>query len=62
MQILNVVSGQRVGELHCDLATDSLESIETVEEHEGTFECRDIVPESGSRISVVDAHCVMLDS
>ncbi len=62
VQISNVVSGQMVGEPHCDLATDCLEQIETVEEHEGTFECRDIVLESGNRISVVDAHCFMLDS
>ena len=62
VQISNVVSGQMVGELHCNLATDCLEQIETVEEHEGTFECRDIVLESGNRISVVDAHCFMLDS
>ncbi len=62
VQISNVVSGQMIGEPHCGLATDCLEQIETVEEHEGTFECRDIVLESGNRISVVDAHCFMLDS
>ena len=62
VQISNVVSGQMVGGLHCGLATDCLEQVETVEEHEGTFECRDIVLESGNRISVVDAHCFMLDS
>ena len=62
VQISNVVPGQMVGEPRCDLATDCLEQIETVEEHEGTFECRDIVLESGNRISVVDAHCFMLDS
>jgi hypothetical protein len=62
VQISNVVSGQMAGELHCEAATDCLEQIETVEEHEGTFECRDIVLESGNRISVVDAHCFMLES
>jgi hypothetical protein len=62
VNISNVVSGQMVGEFHCNPATDCLEQIETVEEHEGTFECRDIVLESGNRISVVDAHCFMLDS
>jgi WD40 repeat protein len=62
VQISNVVSGQMVGELHCDLPTDCLEQIETVEQHEGAFECRDIVLESETRISVVDAHCFMLDS
>ncbi len=62
VQISNVVPGQMVGGPHCDLATECLEQIEKVEEHEGTFECRDIVLESGNRISVVDAHCFMLDS
>jgi len=55
VQISNVVPGQMVGGLHCGLATNRLKQIETVEEHEGTFECRDIVLESGNRISVVDA-------
>jgi hypothetical protein len=62
VQISDVVPGQMVGGLHCEAATDCLEQIETVEEHEGTFECRDIVLESGNRISVVDAHCFMLES
>jgi parallel beta-helix repeat protein len=37
-------------------------TIESVQEHEGTFVCRDIVLESGNTISVVDAHCFMTDS
>jgi hypothetical protein len=36
--------------------------VERIEEHEGAFECRDIVFDSGNRISVVGAHCFMLDS
>ncbi|MBN2315845.1 MAG: SUMF1/EgtB/PvdO family nonheme iron enzyme [Sedimentisphaerales bacterium] len=36
--------------------------IEKIEEHEGILECRDIVLENGNCISVVDAHCFMLDS
>jgi hypothetical protein len=36
--------------------------IKKIEEHEGTFECRDIVLENGNCVSVVDAHCFMLDS
>ena len=62
MQISDVVSGQFVGEFHCDPLTNCLEQIEIVQEHEGTFECLDIVLDSGNRISVVDAHCFMLDS
>jgi len=35
--------------------------VERVEEHEGAFECRDVLLDSGNRISVVDSHCFMLD-
>jgi hypothetical protein len=62
MQISDVVPGQLVGEFHCEPVTNCLDQIETVQEHEGTFECRDIVLESGNHISVIDAHCFMLDS
>jgi hypothetical protein len=58
VQISKAVAGQTVGKVVC-LAT---EQIEKLEEHEGTFECRDITLESGNRISVVGAHCFMLDS
>jgi prepilin-type N-terminal cleavage/methylation domain-containing protein len=37
-------------------------SLEKLEEHEGSWVCRDITLESGNSISVVDAHCFMLDS
>jgi len=37
-------------------------TIESVQEHEGTFICRDIVLETGNIISVVDAHRFMTDS
>ena len=37
-------------------------SLEKVEEHHGSFVCRDITLESGNKISVVDAHCFMLES
>ena len=36
--------------------------ISEVQEHEGTFLCRDILLETGNTIGVVDAHCFMLDS
>ncbi|UCE46274.1 MAG: hypothetical protein JSW47_11690, partial [Phycisphaerales bacterium] len=34
----------------------------TLQEHDGTFTCRDIVLETGNTISVVEAHCFMTDS
>jgi hypothetical protein len=40
----------------------SSRTIDSVEEHEGTFVCRDIVLDTGNTISVVDAHCFMTDS
>jgi hypothetical protein len=62
VQISKVAMGQTVGELLCAMPTTCLEQVEKVQEHEGTFECRDVVLESGNRISVVGAHCFMLDS
>jgi hypothetical protein len=47
MQISKVTTGQ---------------TLEQVQEHEGTFKCRDIVLETGNTIGVVDAHRFMLDS
>ncbi len=47
VQIQNVVENQTISE---------------VQEHEGTFVCRDIVLETGNTISVVDAHCFMTES
>ena len=46
----------------CHQGCPGLDLLHDVEEHTGTFKCRDIVLESGNRISVVDAHCFMLDS
>jgi len=62
VQISKVVQGETVGKLGCAALKASFGQIEKLEEHVGTFECRDIVLESGNRISVVDAHCFMLDS
>jgi len=56
VQISKVIVGRTVG---C-LAT--ARQIEKLEEHQGSFECRDITLENGNRISVVDAHRFMLDS
>jgi prepilin-type N-terminal cleavage/methylation domain-containing protein len=41
------------------LATANLEKLEV---HQGSWVCRDITLENGNSISVVDAHCFMLDS
>ncbi len=59
VQISKVIAGQTVGRVNCIAIAGQIEKIE---EHEGTFECRDITLENGNRISVVAAHCFMLDS
>ena len=59
VQISKVTAGQTVGRVNCIAIA---EQIEKLEEHEGAFECRDITLENGNRISVVAAHCFMLDS
>ena len=57
LQISRVTAGQTVGKQFYGAP-----SLEQVQEHEGTFECLDIVLESGHTIGVIDAHCFMLDS
>ena len=62
VRIADVVPGQTVGGLVRVAQTTPLKQIEKVEEHDGAFECRDVVLENGNCISVVAAHCFMLDS
>jgi len=61
MQISKVAAGQTAGRFNC-LAAACVEQIETVQEHEGIYECRDIVLENGNCIGVVDTHLFLLDS
>ncbi|HUV66939.1 MAG TPA: type II secretion system protein [Sedimentisphaerales bacterium] len=51
------MAAQSIGKQICGTS-----SLETVDEHAGTFEVRDVVLTTGSCISVVDAHCFMLTS
>ena len=60
--ISTITRAHTVGHTTCAVLTVPFGQIEKVEEHEGAFECRDIVLDNGNRISVVDAHCFMLDS
>jgi prepilin-type N-terminal cleavage/methylation domain-containing protein len=55
VEISTVKTGQMVNAL-------ALSSVEKLEEHLGAFECRDIVLDSGNRISVVESHLFMLES
>ena len=62
LEISRVALGQTVGKIDCAEQKASFGQIEKIEQHAGKFTCRDIVLENGNRISVVDAHCFMLDS
>jgi len=62
VQISEVFPGQTVGEHLGTMLTGCSGQVEQVQEHDGTFECRDIVLENGNRISVIGKHCFMLDS
>ncbi|MHC4167776.1 MAG: SUMF1/EgtB/PvdO family nonheme iron enzyme [Planctomycetota bacterium] len=53
--------GQAISSLARPVPTAPCGHIQQIEEHYGAFECRDILLDSGNRISVVDSHCFMLD-
>jgi len=60
--ISRVVADQTVGRHRHATMAPCLKKVETVQEHTGTFECRDIALENGNHIGVVGAHCFMLAS
>jgi len=62
VKISEAVTGQMIGTPDSTLAMACSNQIEKVDEHDGAFECRDVVLENGNCISVVAAHCFMLDS
>ena len=62
VQISKVAREWTVGYIALAVPTAHFGHVEKIEEHVGIFECRDIVLENGNCISVVDAHCFMLDS
>ena len=55
VKISDVTAGQTINTL-------AATSVEKLEVHQGSFECRDIVLESGNCISVVESHLFMLAS
>jgi len=60
--ISSVVAGQAVGRSLCTTPGTWTDQVEEVQEHAGTFECRDIILESGNHIGVVGNHCFMLSN
>ncbi len=57
LQIAKVTAGRTIGINSCGAL-----SVAQLQEHEGIFECRDVVLESGEIIGVVGTHCFMLES
>ena len=62
VEISSAEAGQKLGKADCISVTVEAQKIEAVQEHEGSYTCRDVELDSGNTISVVDAHCFMLDS
>jgi prepilin-type N-terminal cleavage/methylation domain-containing protein len=62
MRISEAVPGQMVGKPGCVPMVACLKRIVEIQEHDGVYECRDVVLENGNCISVVDVHFFMLDS
>jgi hypothetical protein len=62
VHISDTVSGQIVGKPDRNQKTSFLIQIEKIEEHEGIFECYDVLLETGDYISVVDSHYFLTDS
>ncbi|MEJ2703191.1 MAG: prepilin-type N-terminal cleavage/methylation domain-containing protein [Sedimentisphaerales bacterium] len=60
--ISEVQLGQQVGRSDTAAVMGYCRQVERIDEHEGTFECRDVVLENGDCISVVAWHRFMLDS
>jgi prepilin-type N-terminal cleavage/methylation domain-containing protein len=67
IKISDVTQGQYIGMLEpadavaCSAQTVSFRQVERVEEHEGTFQCYDVVLETGDCISVASSHLFLLD-
>ena len=62
MPISSVVAGQAIRRSARTVPAELSHQVEKVQEHTGTFVCRDIMLENGNRIGVVGAHCFMLAS
>jgi hypothetical protein len=62
VRISDAVSGQMVGRPGSDPALSRTEQIQKIEEHAGTFECYDVLLETGDRISVANSHYFLTDS
>jgi len=62
MPIAKVVAGQSIRRSARTVPGELSHRVEKVQEHTGTFVCRDIILENGNHIGVVGTHCFMLAS
>jgi len=60
VQISTVATGQQIGK--AGMLATTLRQIGYVQEHEGSFECYDVVLENGNNITVVGSHLFLVDS
>jgi hypothetical protein len=60
--IPEVGAGQKVGRLDCLARTSGMHEIEEVQEHEGTYDCYDVVLATGESITVADEHYFLVDA
>jgi hypothetical protein len=60
--ISQVCTGQKVGRLDCLAETPGMQEIEEVQEHEGSYDCYDVVLATGESITVADEHYFLVDA
>ena len=62
LEISQVCAGQKAGRLDCLVGTSGMHEIEQVQEHEGTYDCYDVVLAAGEVITVADEHYFLVDA
>ena|GEM_PF-717218 len=62
VEIGQVCAGRKAGRLDCLARTSGMHEIEEVQEHEGTYDCYELVLASGEVITVADEHYFLVDA
>jgi len=62
VEISQVSAGHKAGRLDCLARTSGMHEIEEVQEHEGTYDCYELVLASGEVITVADEHYFLVDA
>ncbi|UCG49966.1 MAG: hypothetical protein JSU94_09305, partial [Phycisphaerales bacterium] len=61
VEVSQVCAGQKAGRLDCLARTSGMHEIEGVQEHEGTYDCYDVVLATGEVITVADEHYFLVN-